>query len=261
LQWSISGRSDLGSRSLVPLREPPRQRSQPRRARPHGRIFALDHDPQQWLRPGGTQQAPAPSGHAASTSCQFAAVMRDDRFQGKPLTIGTLISFWGYRRNPPEETFRSPRIPATRPAPGGLQPCRRPWYGGRAPGYARNSRHRTTSPFLEHFNDITITDRCSRKRDIQLASACSSARLVISVPATPLTRAMLRPIPYDRIEQLVAIVELAPGIDHLDAIGIAIEGYAKIGACAMTASQRALGAVAPNPSLIFRPLGWVHDGR
>ena len=82
--------------------------------------------------------------------------------------------------------------------------------------------------------------------------------LVISVPTTPGTRLALRQAVGDHhVEQLVAVVEAAGGVDHLQPVGIAVEGDAVVGAVLGAPPRPApAGAVAPKPSLMLKPSGW-----
>ncbi len=87
----------------------------------------------------------------------------------------------------------------------------------------------------------------ARIRTPLAANACSSARLVISVPTTPGHRRFVEPIANDHVEQLVAVVGAPLGVDDRPARSASPStAMPRSARCSSTALRSVCGCVAPH---------------
>ena len=86
------------------------------------------------------------------------------------------------------------------------------------------------APVMQHFDHITVTDRGSGERNIHLGQCVLQRQIGHQRTDNAPDPTVARPTPDNCVEQLVAIIELPPGVNHLKAIGIAIERHAEVGA-------------------------------
>jgi hypothetical protein len=114
--------------------------------------------------------------------------------------------------------------------------------------------------FVEHFDYVAITDCGSRKRYVNFAERMLESKIAHQRTDDALDLGDTRPATNNCEQQLVAIVEIAFGIDHLQTIRIAIQRHPEISPIGQHSVTQRLGCRSTYAIVDIQPVGLRADG-
>src|SRR5574343_476216 len=113
--------------------------------------------------------------------------------------------------------------------------------------------------FVEHFDDVAITHRSAYKGYIHLAQRMFKRQIGHQRADHALHRSATCATADDGVKQLIAIVKIAFGVDHLQTVGIAIERDTEIGAVGENRLAQGLGCRGADSIVDIQAVGLHAD--